>query len=643
MSMYLRHYWSLFADFADAFGAVVYRGIPVPLLINFYQYLTEDMRVRMARHDFQSHLRNGSLKSAEIQPAFERYISLFRVRAKLRKDEGGKVLINGTYHRFPPRVFLEHFDPQRTLLLSRGKPYLGIPVVTLSHYEQDTSAETGRIARQVAMILDDTGDHPVFGDARFRDKLLKETPRIVQTMDAAERMLESNPVSCILVGTTEDLTSRALALAGGKLGIPSVCMQHGVIMGEEAFLPVFATVQAVYGKYEADWYAARGVPRESVRIAGHPRYDDIFTKVRDRKQRSVSEEHARSQQTRILMVTQPATNRPLWIAAVRLLLARLGSARIRIRPHPWEIKKGLLSEYEALAAELQAVELVPAETDLYDELSDIDLVIVENSTVGLEAMLSGKPVLIFRNPEERKRYAYYNRMAPYITNKPEALSELAARVLGDPAAAAALMQRIRRFIRRAYPRKLAGEQLERLIAELTGEQSTRGHAFFPEGMLLQAGEHMPGVIRGGRLHPFASARAFQASGRRWDEVIRFDERFAERIPAGEPIGENDTPASAPEPAPAPAQAPAPTPAQAPAPAPAPGPALLIQGQQEPQGLWVRGTGPDVFALEDGRKRRVVPWTDAVSAAPVLEADDRWLSRIPTGLPIFMREGERHRP
>ncbi|MFD2333513.1 hypothetical protein ACFSR7_29990 [Cohnella sp. GCM10020058] len=618
MSLYLRHYWSLFADFADAFGAVVFRRIPVPLLINFYQYLTDDMRTRMERPDFQSHLRNGSLKNAEIQPVFERYISLFRDRAKLRKDEGGKVLINGTYHRFPPRVFLEHFDPQRTLLLSRGKPYFGIPVVTLSHYEKDMSAETGRIARQVASILDDMADHPVFGDARFRDKLLKETPRIVQTLDATERMLESNPVSCILVGTTEDLTSRALALAGGKLGIPSVCMQHGVIMGEEAFLPVFATVQAVYGKYEAEWYAARGVPHGSVRITGHPRYDDIFTRVRDRRQPGGSAESGRSQrQTRVLMVTQPATNRPLWIEAARLLIARLRNARIRIRAHPWEIKKGLLGDYEALAAELPSVELVPAETDLYDELSEVDLVIVENSTVGLEAMLSGKPVLIFRNPEGRKRYAYYNAMAPYISTKPEVLAELAARVLGAPAAAAALMQRIRRFIRRAYPLKLAGEQLERLIAELTGEQSTRVHALFPEGMLLQAGDRMPGVIRGGRLHPFVSARAFQASGRRWDEVMRFDERLAERIPAGEPIGENDTPA--------------------------PAPTRFIPAKLEMQGLLVRGTGPVVFALEDGLKRRVVPWTDAASAAPVLEADDRWLSRIPTGLPIFMREGERHQP
>lgn len=630
MSVYLRHYWSLYADFADAFGEIVYRKIPLPLLINFYQYLSEDARRRMEQPAFQAYLRNGIVKNVDIQPIFERFLATCRdkPRTNVNVNVNGKVLINGTYHRFQPRVFMEYFHPKRTLLLSRGKPYLGIPIVTLSHYEQDVSQEAERIRGQADSILNDWAGHPVFGEPFFRDKLLKETPRIIQTLDAAERMLASNPVSCILVGTTEDLTSRALALAGGKLGIPSICLQHGVIMGEEAFLPVFATIQAVYGKYEADWYAARGVTSEAVKICGHPRYDAIFTRVRDRPTKKVSKQKgsmlegsvqdgATQPGVNLLMATQPATNRPLWVEAIRLLTTKLPNARILIRPHPWEIKKGLLAEYEALAAKLAAVEVVPAEADLYELLDEVDLVVVENSTVGLEAMLSGKPVLIFRNPKEKKDYPYYNGMAPYITTDPQELSELAVRALNEPASAAELKQLILRFVRRAYPVKLAGRQLARLIAELTDERPARGHSIFPEGMLLQAGDHKPGVICGGKLRPFASMSAFQSGGHKWDDVLRLDERLADRIPAGEPIEENEAPL-----------------------ANQGGPPAILP---ETDGLLIRGKGPQTYMLEDGLKRPVAAWIEEALDSLVLEADDRWLSRIPTGLPIYKREGERHRP
>ena len=43
-------------------------------------------------------------------------------------------------------------------------------------------------------------------------------------------------ISGVIVGTTEDIASRALTFLSKSEGIPSYCLQHGAIMGEEASL-----------------------------------------------------------------------------------------------------------------------------------------------------------------------------------------------------------------------------------------------------------------------------------------------------------------------------------------------------------------------------------------------------------------------
>ncbi len=50
-------------------------------------------------------------------------------------------------------------------------------------------------------------------------------------------------------------------------------------MGDEAFIPVFTTYQAVFGAYEAEWYIRKGCKPEQILITGHPRFDQIFNRT----------------------------------------------------------------------------------------------------------------------------------------------------------------------------------------------------------------------------------------------------------------------------------------------------------------------------------------------------------------------------
>lgn len=101
---------------------------------------------------------------------------------------------------------------------------------------------------------------------------------MIEKINMAYFIFEEHDISSVIVGTTEDITNRVLTLISKSKGIPSYCLQHGAIMGEEAFFPIFATKQIVYGEYEREWYFRRGGADSQIEILGHPRYDDIFEK-----------------------------------------------------------------------------------------------------------------------------------------------------------------------------------------------------------------------------------------------------------------------------------------------------------------------------------------------------------------------------
>ncbi|KQL48728.1 hypothetical protein AN963_02710 [Brevibacillus choshinensis] len=67
-----------------------------------------------------------------------------------------------------------------------------------------------------------------------------------------DKFLDEEPISCVIVGTTLDPFSRILITMAGKKGIPNMSLQHGLIGIEEAFMPMFANLNGVFGMYEKE-------------------------------------------------------------------------------------------------------------------------------------------------------------------------------------------------------------------------------------------------------------------------------------------------------------------------------------------------------------------------------------------------------
>ncbi|QZY56308.1 CDP-glycerol glycerophosphotransferase family protein [Crassaminicella profunda] len=464
--MYLENYWLLFLEFIDLFGQLTYKNIPLPLLANFYQLLDDDLKEEMMKSEFKKHLKTKKLKNAEIQPRFEKWLKPLKQPLKAKSIEG-KILLNQRYLRFSKNNYIKYFDPNQTIVFMQGAKkdkYMNIPVHNMKDYIVEVKDLANEFIKRAKTIFASVNKHRVFNDEFFRNKFITLIPKMVQGIAAVDRYFEKNPISCVVVGTTEDLISRILTIVSAKKGIPSICMQHGLLTGEEAFLPIFSTKVAAYGQYEKDIFIKKGVSEKQIVIVGHPRFDGIFNEGHMSKREFHKKYKLNSKKKIILIATQP-TAPLLWNELIETL-AQEPEIEIVIKPHPLEIIRKLTENYRNFENKYKSVKFISERSvNLYDILANVDAVVVKSSTVGLETMLFNKPLCILNND---KLFNYYDKLGDHIYSDPTKLVQFIAKLVKDTKLKQMIQNKQELFLAYAYPQKLSGVRLIREIDQLTG-------------------------------------------------------------------------------------------------------------------------------------------------------------------------------
>lgn len=460
MDVYLKNYWLLNLEFIKTFATLTYKNIPLPLLSNFYHYLDQPLQEEMQSDDFcQFSLQN--FKEEEIQPGFEKWLHSIR-KPQGAKPEQGKLLMNFDYLRFTEENYRE-FSPETSLILTRWrmKDLYTIPVISMLDHIKNQPQISHTFTQKAKAIFKTQQRHPVFSNPEFQQRFLKDIPHMIEKIDMVFKILKNNPIHVILVGTTEELTSRILAIVGQTVGIPSFCLQHGLILGEEAYLPAFASHYVVYGHYEKEWYKSRGVPDEQIVIAGHPRYDAIFTTNDLDRQQVLKKLNLNPHKKTVLMATQP--NSSSLFMEVANLVVNLPNSQIIIKPHPWEKAKGRTEAYLGLARKYSQVQYITTEMPLYSLISASDVVVIANSTVGLEAMLLDKPVVVIKSPTANRDYPYYDSLGSLVKTTPIQVYECIETLLTSPAYQQNARQLRNQFIQQNYPTKDSTSALQKLM------------------------------------------------------------------------------------------------------------------------------------------------------------------------------------
>lgn len=428
MSIYLANYWRLYSEFIQATEELKYRNIPLGLMVNFYQLIDDELRNEMGSPAFRQKLKHpGVEEQQEIQPFFARQLSPLYQPVKSNLE--GKILINLDYIRISEQTIREHFSGGQAMILSRSRAaeLYGIPNVCSLNYKQDTRPVSEELIHSASGIFAAYAGHPAFSNAFFCQTFLQRIPAIVDAIEMVFHLYEQIPVAALMVGTTEDVVSRTLAVVAGMKGIPSVCLQHGILMGEEAFMPVFTSYIGIYGQYEHDWYRRRGVAAEQIVITGHPRYDDIFTAKPAHRDEFRETYHLDPDRITLLIATGPALDEE----KLRELLTALAAQpkfQLLIKPHPWELSKKRTSLYTELASFYDNIHVVTdKKADTRALIMHSDAMVATVSTVALEGLLFGKPVFVYNFIQANREYDYYNALDRYIQREADGLTRIIIR------------------------------------------------------------------------------------------------------------------------------------------------------------------------------------------------------------------------
>lgn len=424
MSTYLSNYWTLYQEFVETFQHLKFRDIPIVLFTNFYQQIDDTLKVKMENENFHEDIQTPIMKQAMIQPYFEEWLEKIKIPMQIHND--GKILVNSDYTRISEITYKNLFDPNQTIILSRSKEsdIYGIPIENILKYEETNNDISEELVNNANAIFGKFENHPAFGNEFFQKTFLNRIPLIVKTVSTVFNLFDKLTISSIIVGTTEDMLSRALGIVGSTRGINSICLQHGILMGEEAFMPVFTTSVGVYGEYEKRWYVQRGLAEDRIAELGHPKYDEIFSILPTNKENFLKRFELDPNKLTLLVITGPNLDFNKFEKLI-MNIANNPSFQIIIKPHPWEIGKGKYGVYLELEKKYNSIKVYTSRVNnLYELIYHADGVVSTLSTVVLESILFNKPVFIFNFLNSNRTYDYYDKLGEYIQTDPDLLYEV---------------------------------------------------------------------------------------------------------------------------------------------------------------------------------------------------------------------------
>ncbi|MFP7736298.1 hypothetical protein ACLHDF_23430 [Priestia aryabhattai] len=470
---YLLNYWTLYTEFIDKFKNLKFKGVPLALMTNFYQQIDEELKRKMEHEDFKKLFLHQITSPEQIQPFFEHWLN--PLRKPLISNPTGKILINSAFIKIPEKTMTRIFHKDNAIILSNARVLnqLGLPNEYIGKYKENTKKDSDSLITEATNIFSDYEDHPAFGNDFFRKVFIERIPMIVETIATVFNIYKKHQTLSVVVGTTEDIVSRTLVIVASMLGIPSICLQHGILMGEEAYLPAFASYMAVYGEYEKKWYEERGLSNNRISVIGHPRYDLIFTEKHLSKQFFVKQFKIDPHKLTLLIATGPHLDLRKFGRLIDLI-ATNSKYQIIIKPHPWEIGKGKYNFYLKLKSRYKSIEVITNRSvNTYDLLSNVDGVLTSLSTMALEGLLFNKPVFIydFINNNRNRSYDYYESFDRFIQSDPDILVNVLNNYYSDPNENESFNNMKNQFLATKYKVKNAGKSLSNLIYELANIRS----------------------------------------------------------------------------------------------------------------------------------------------------------------------------
>lgn len=212
----------------------------------------------------------------------------------------------------------------------------------------------------------------------------RSMPYLVAEALAISRFLDRRRPIAVAIASDQHRIGRLTVAECRRRGIRTVVLQHGLPQAPIGYVPVVADMVAAWSEAARRWFVERGAREDAVVVTGSPRADSLGALRAPAGDRP-----------RVLLALSPtdvATNAEV----VRTLLdstEAIGDAGLTIKLHPgqgdWSFLRAIIREHPA-GRDAIVLQHEPLEA----ALADASVVVLHRSSVAIEALAAGRPVII---------------------------------------------------------------------------------------------------------------------------------------------------------------------------------------------------------------------------------------------------------
>lgn len=205
-----------------------------------------------------------------------------------------------------------------------------------------------------------------------------------------EVYFQNNNIKNILLPSDSHAISRLVCEVARKYNILTYVLQHGSI-GELAFTPVYADYFLAWGKQAEDYLISKGEPEDKIVIVGNVKYEAS-------KFGAENSEKPFKMENILWTINNVADdiNRNLF-RILENIMDENKNAKLTLKLHPGESNKEWFQNLVNRSLYSRRITICDRTYDTLKLIEESDLVVITQSTTGLEAMMLKRPVCLYKD------------------------------------------------------------------------------------------------------------------------------------------------------------------------------------------------------------------------------------------------------
>ena len=250
---------------------------------------------------------------------------------------------------------------------------------------------------------------------------------IVRYSEITKEVIHTEKPDVVVTIDDRSPFGKTVNVVSKSLGVPTLIVQHGIVADHPIYGPICSDKYAVFGHAFKDALVKRGVNPDDIVVTGQPRFDVLVNTKYDKNW--IYEKLGINKENGLIVFASTDLSdyeRELTVHELCTAMQQFPDKQLVIKPHP--------SDDGAMFVELLRKfnsDAIVVHEHLYELLSACDLLITTWSTVGLEAMILDKPIIVINLMNRPDMTSYVEKGAAIEVNISNTLSGFIKQMLHD--------------------------------------------------------------------------------------------------------------------------------------------------------------------------------------------------------------------